>query len=151
MKTVCLDHRISNLEFTAEKISNPFEFNPKDYFKHSFNILNDHIEPVRIVLKVANHHFKYLVSKPLHHSQKVLSSPVKMDTLKLDYLDPDMWGEIEVFLRPNHEFIMEIFKFNLWVKVIEPEFFALKIARQYNFVAQHYYPLNETVTEIEPS
>ena len=151
VKTICLDHRVTNLEFTTEKITHPFEFNPKEYFKNSFNILNDHSKPIRIVLKVANHHFKYLVSKPLHHSQKVLSSPVKMDTLKLDYLDPEMWGKIEVFLQPNHEFIMEIFKYNLWVQVMEPESFAYKIARHYQFVAQHYYPLQELVTEIEPS
>lgn len=151
VKTLCLDHRMTKLEITAEAVENPFEFDAFEYFKNSFNILNDHIKPLRIVLKVANHHFKYLESKPLHHSQKILNAPKKMDTLELNYLDPDMWGEIEVFLQPNHEFIMEIFKFNLWVQVVSPESIANKIARHYQFVAQNYYPLEEEIKFVEPS
>jgi len=150
LKTLCLDFRIKKLQITNEKIENPYTFNVKQYFKNSINILNDNSEPVRIVLKVANHHFNYLKSKPLHHSQKVLTKPKKTKTKKLNYLDSDMWGKLEVFLQPNYEFIMEIFKFNLWVQVVEPQSFVDKIANHYHFVAVNYYPTAEPVTQLKP-
>jgi hypothetical protein len=90
-------------------------------------------------LKVANHHFKYLESKPLHHSQKIISYPNKPDTSDLDYTDEAIFGEISVNLKPNFEFLVELFKFNLWVKVIEPKWLAQKIVKQHQFILRHYY------------
>ena len=83
--------------------------------------MNDDTKCEKIVVQVANHHLKYLLSKPLHSSQKIISEPLKWDTEILDYSDPAIWGTIEVYLKPNYEFIMEMLKFNQWVKIISPK------------------------------
>jgi hypothetical protein len=139
IKTICLDDRVESIKVLNQQVETPFEFNIKEYFKDSFGMLNDNSKPERIVLKVANHHFKHLMNRRLHLSQEIISYPKKLDTHNLNYLDDDIWGEIEVFLQPNYEFIMEILKFNLWVKVLEPKSFADKITERYQFVLDNYY------------
>jgi len=67
----CLDDRIKDLVISSKKINNPQPFNEQEYFKNVIGILKANLKPEKIVLKVANHHFKYLLSNPIHHSQKV--------------------------------------------------------------------------------
>ena len=140
VKVLCLDKRVSNLTITDELVQNSYSFDESFYFKDAFGILNNDIKTETIRLKVANHHFKYLESKPLHHSQIILSRPVKINTDVLDYTDQDIFGEISVTLKPNYEFLIELFKFNMWVKVIEPKWLIETIVEQHDFILQHYYP-----------
>ncbi|WHZ06843.1 MAG: Chromosome (plasmid) partitioning protein ParA [Cytophagales bacterium] len=65
-------------------------------------------EPVRVVLEADELQAKYLLSLPLHHSQKVLSSSKK--TIRFEYL-----------LIPNFELMQAILKLGDQVKVIEPK------------------------------
>ncbi|GAL63128.1 hypothetical protein JCM19300_1150 [Algibacter lectus] len=62
-----------------------------------------------------------------------------MNTDVLDYTDEDIFGEILVTLKPNYEFLIELFKFNMWVKVIEPHWLIETIVEQHDFILQHYY------------
>lgn len=140
VKNFCLDSRTTSLEITKENILKPFEFCVKSYFKNSFGILNDNSAPERVVLKVANHHFKYLKSKPLHHSQEVVEEPKSFNTETLDYTDASIFGTIAVTLQPNYEFLIELFKFNFWVKVEEPQWLAEKLVQQHQFLLKEYYP-----------
>lgn len=140
IKSFCLDSRIASLEITNYKVIEPIEFCAKAYFKDSFGILNDHSKPERIVLKVANHHFEYLKSKPLHHTQEIIEKPKASNNEILDYTDPSVFGTIAVTLQPNYEFLIELFKFNLWVKVEKPEWLAEKIVKQHQFLLKEYYP-----------
>ncbi|AEG99878.1 YafY family protein [Lacinutrix sp. 5H-3-7-4] len=139
VKVLCLDSRVSNLFITNKIIEEPYIFSEASYFKNAFGILNDDTKVEKIVLKVANHHFKYLKSKKLHHSQQILSYPKKLDTQNLDYTDADIFGEISLFLKPNFEFLIELFKYNLWIKVIEPQWLAQKIVSQHQFILDKYY------------
>lgn len=116
----CLDERIKRLQITKKHVKDPIVFNPETYFKNSIGILKSNITPEWIYIKVANHHFKYLKSNPLHHSQEIVTEPKKQETQDLDYTNPDIWGEIKVFVEPNYEFLMDILKYNLWVKVVSP-------------------------------
>ncbi|MGB1313696.1 MAG: helix-turn-helix transcriptional regulator [Bizionia paragorgiae] len=143
VKVLCLDKRVSKVLITSEEVKDPYHFDASIYFQDAFGILNDDMPTETIRLKVANHHFKYLESKPLHHSQKILSRPLKMNTDVLDYTDEAIFGEISVTLKPNYEFLIELFKFNLWVKVIEPQWLADRIVNQYQFILNHYYPKTE--------
>lgn len=140
IRSFCLDSRIANLEITKHKVIDPLEFCAKTYFKDSFGILNDESKPERIVLKVANHHFRYLKSKPLHHTQEIIATPKNIHTDQLDYTDPSVFGTIAVTLQPNYEFLIELFKFNLWVKVVEPQWLVEKLVTQHQFILQNYYP-----------
>lgn len=139
VKVLCLDKRVSKLIITDRLVKDPFNFDESIYFKDTFGVLNDDTAAETIRLKVANHHFKYLKSKPLHHSQIIISEPLKLNTAVLDYTDDAIFGEITVTLKPNYEFLMEFFKFNIWVKVIEPKWLAERIVKQHQFILDHYY------------
>lgn len=131
----CLDDRMKELIISNRKTEDPITFDEKEYFKNSIGILNDGSKPKKIVIKVINHHFKYLISKPLHFSQKVISYPILAETESLNYDDENIWGTIEVFVQPNYEFMMEILKYHTWVKIIEPQSFV-------DYLLKHLHKLN---------
>lgn len=121
IQTFCLDERLHEIRIFKKKIENAYNFNEDLYFKNFIGILNDYTKPEKIIIKVANHHLKYLISKPLHVSQKIITEPKKWNTKILDYSDSNIWGTIEVCLKPNYEFIMEMLKYNQWVKIVSPK------------------------------
>lgn len=120
IQAYCLDNRIRRLDITTKISKNPIDFNEKEYFSNSIGILKTTVEPQWIFLKVANHHYKYMHNNPICKHQVCLEKPKKPETELLDYNDPDMWGTIKIFVEPNYEFVMEILKYNLWVKVTGP-------------------------------
>lgn len=116
----CLDDRIKSLSISKQTVKEPVAFNPEAYFKDVIGILKADMQAEWIYIQVANHHFKYLENNPLHHSQHIVSRPKEEETDFLDYTNPDIWGEIKVYIEPNYEFLMDILKYNLWVKVVSP-------------------------------
>lgn len=116
----CLDDRIKRFKINKQSVKQPITFNAFKYFKNVIGILKTGIQPEWIHVAVANHHFKYLINNPLHHSQQIVAAPKLADTHDLDYSNPDIWGELKVYIEPNYEFLMEIFKYNLWVKIVSP-------------------------------
>ena len=116
----CLDDRIEAFKITKQQVKNPIAFNAFEYYKNVIGILKTGMLPEWIHIEVANHHFKYLTTNPLHHSQEVVAHPKATDTPELDYSNPDIWGELKVYIEPNYEFLMTIFKYNLWVRVVSP-------------------------------
>ncbi|RCW92661.1 helix-turn-helix transcriptional regulator [Winogradskyella arenosi] len=116
-----LDDRFKTLVISKRHVKNPIDFNPSTYFEHAIGVLKTNIKPEWIYIQVANHHFKYLENNPLHHSQEIIYRPKAMDTRSLDYKNPNIWGEIKIYIEPNYEFLMEILKYNLWVKVVSPQ------------------------------
>lgn len=70
--------------------------------------LNYSGEPTRVVLEADELQSKYLLSLPLHHSQKIIGA-TKSST------------RFEYFLIPNYELIQAILKLGDQVKVIEPK------------------------------
>ncbi|MCL7762212.1 WYL domain-containing protein [Polaribacter sp. Z014] len=117
----CLDERLQEIRIFKRKMLEAIPFDHNAYFKDAIGILNDETKAEKIILQVANHHLKYLISKPIHASQRLIVEPVKWNSEALDYADPDIWGTIELELKPNYEFIMEMLKFNQWIKIISPK------------------------------
>ncbi|HLV13674.1 MAG TPA: WYL domain-containing protein [Xanthomarina sp.] len=134
----CLDDRVKSLAITKNKVKEPVVFNPNEYFKDVIGILKTEMPPEWIHMKVANHHFKYLLSNPMHHSQQIVSQPKEPETVTLDYQNPDMWGEIKVCLEPNYEFLMEILKYNLWVKVVSPKHVKANVKHHLELMLAYY-------------
>ena len=134
----CLDNRVKGFIISSRKAEDAISFNEQEYYKNSIGILKDDTKPEKVVLKVANHHFKYLLSKPLHHSQKILSYPVLQESETLDYSNPDIWGTIEIYIQPNYEFMMEILKFNIWVEVVSPSWFVGVIVKHIDAMRTYY-------------
>lgn len=121
IQTFCLDERLQEIRIFKRKIQNAISFDHDKYFKDAIGIVKDDAQTEKITIQVANHHLKYLISKPIHPSQQLISEPIKWDTTELDYSDPAIWGTIEVHLIPNYEFIMEMLKYNQWVKICSPK------------------------------
>lgn len=118
--TFCLDDRIKSFKINKQNVKHPILFNAFDYFENTIGILKTGMQPEWIHIKVSNHHYKYLLNNPLHHSQHIVAPPLSLDTDDLDYSNPDIWGELKVFIEPNYEFLMEILKCNLWVRIESP-------------------------------
>ena len=112
---------MAELQIFNKKVAHPIKFNEEDYFKNSIGILNEGLKAEKIKIKVANHHLKYLLVRPIHKSQKLIAEAKEMKSTKLNYENPDMWGQIEVTLEPNYEFVMEMLKYNQWVKIVSPK------------------------------
>ena len=134
----CLDDRIKNLQISKQKVKQPIAFNPDDYYKNTIGILKTGMPAEWIHIKVANHHFKYLETNPLHHSQEIVAIPKEVETHALDYSNPDIWGEIKVCLEPNYEFLMEILKYNLWVKVVSPLHVKNEVKHHLGLMVDYY-------------
>ena len=96
------------------------------------------IKPEKIAIKVANHHLKYLLARPIHKSQKLISLAKDMDSNELNYSNPDMWGEIEVTLTANYEFVMEMLKYNQWVEIISPKSVVDYFKEHLNSIVKYY-------------
>ncbi|MEO5647019.1 MAG: WYL domain-containing protein, partial [Chitinophagaceae bacterium] len=67
----------------------------------------DHAKPERVLLSFTPFQSQYILSQPLHHTQKL----VKQNDLEVQV-------EIEVYI--THELIMNILSFGAGVTVIEP-------------------------------
>ncbi|WP_179376978.1 helix-turn-helix transcriptional regulator [Winogradskyella wichelsiae] len=134
----CLDDRIKSLKVSKQKVREPINFDSSEYFKNSIGILKTDMDPVWVHIKVANHHFKYLEINPLHHTQKIVSLPKNKDTKDLDYANKDMWGEVKIYIEPNYEFLMDILKYNLWVKVVHPQHVKTYVKRHLDMIVSYY-------------
>lgn len=76
-------------------------------------IPEDHPEPEEVLLKFDSARFPYIVSKPIHTSQTVVSED--------DYI-------VSIFVRPNKELEAQIFSFGNQVEVIKPMWLRQQIA-----------------------
>lgn len=140
IESFCLDERLTNLKIHDRSLLNNVSFDIDEHFKDSIGILlMDDIDTETITIKVANHHLKYLESKPMHHSQKVLNYPKKENTpIPVNYDDPDIWGEIQIRIKPNYEFIMELLKYNKWIYVTNPTNVVEFVKEYVDEVQKHY-------------
>ncbi len=65
--------RIISIKLSGDKYANSNDFDPDDFFKYSFGITQVHaLKPKRIILAFSSLQSLYILSQPLHHSQKVL-------------------------------------------------------------------------------
>lgn len=138
IRTFCLDERLAELQFFNKKVAHPIKFNEAAYFENSIGILNEGLKAEKIKIKVANHHLKYLLARPIHKSQKLIAEAKEMNSTELNYENPDMWGEIEVTLKVNYEFVMEMLKYNQWVKIIAPKS-AVDYFKEHLHLIVNYY------------
>jgi predicted DNA-binding transcriptional regulator YafY len=108
--------RIQRIEKTDALYVYPASFKPEDFFRYSFGITQIHgEEPERVVLSFTPHQAQYILSQPLHHSQKLIKENQK--EIQVEYL---------VYL--SHELTMSILSYGANVKVIAPEKLKDRIA-----------------------
>jgi predicted DNA-binding transcriptional regulator YafY len=125
IKTFGLD-RISNLSPTDHGFTYPKDLNIENIFKNCFGIISDEdYEAEEIILSFSKHQAKYIKSLPLHHSQEIILEDTRECRFKL-------------FLKPTHDFIMEIMSFGSEVEVLEPAYLREEVKSKIANTLQKY-------------
>lgn len=101
--------RILDLHTTDIAFKMPDDFEPEEYFYHSFGIIrDDRYPPEFIELKVLDSKRRYFRSLPLHHSQEEIVT-------EKDY------SIFRYYLSPTYDFKQEILSHGYEVEVISPD------------------------------
>ncbi|TXB66161.1 WYL domain-containing protein [Vicingus serpentipes] len=106
IKTFGLD-RIISITQTEEKFKIDDYFNPDSFFKNCYGITAFEKDPVEIQLSLTPNQARYIISMPMHHSQKIINK-TKGEVV------------ISIYVRLTWELIMDILAMGNNVKVISP-------------------------------
>lgn len=107
IRIYCLD-RMEDAEVTDETYRLPDDFDADDYFSTAYGIVIEHdIRPERIVIRANEFHKHYLMSLPLHRSQRLIE-------------DFGKYADFELYLAPTYDFVMKLLQAGAMVEVISP-------------------------------
>ena len=115
------------VKFSIAKVR--FEENDKidyeTYFDDIVGVTHDrkHPDVEHVVMRFSKDRFPYVVSKPIHQSQKVVNSEE---------------GIISIDVRVNRELEQNIFSFGQQIEVLSPEWFRDQIKEKYREIARIY-------------
>jgi predicted DNA-binding transcriptional regulator YafY len=119
--------RITGITITKEKYKSDDSFSPDEFFKYSFGITQLHnAKPEKVVLAFNGAEAPYIISQPLHHSQKALTE---------EGSDPYVI-ELNVYL--TAELRMTILSFGNDVEVLEPECLRKELEECVREMGKHY-------------
>ena len=115
------------VKFSVAKV--PFVENDQidyeTYFDDIVGVTHDrkHPDVEHVVLRFAKERFPYVVSKPIHQSQKIVNSEA---------------GTLSIDVRINRELEQNIFSFGQQVEVLSPEWFRNQIIEKYKEITKIY-------------
>lgn len=120
IRCYCID-RMMNLDLVAYDMPQGRQFNTIDYFKYAYGVIFTSMDkPEDIVLSFTDTQAEYILSRPMHHSQKIL-------------MDHDSKVLIQYTFYPTYDFIMDLLSMGDQVEVISPESLREEIKkRAYN-------------------
>lgn len=95
-------------------------------------IPTEHPTPEKIILKFDQDRFPYVLSKPIHHTQKIISMEEHM---------------ISIIVRPNKELESRIFSFGPQVEVLSPNWFREQISKKIEVNYKKYFPMQNGCTD----
>jgi predicted DNA-binding transcriptional regulator YafY len=101
------------------------DFNASIYFKHAYGITTFEGKPHKVQLRFENNFAKYILTQPMHETQKVL----KQNAQNLDI-------EIEVGITP--ELIQDILSYGNKVQVLRPKILIEQIKKSLEDTTAHY-------------
>lgn len=107
---------VTNQKFKMENIPDL-----KAKFENAFGIITDGTKPEKIILEVSAEQMPYLKTLPLHHSQTILSE-----------------NQIQLFLSPTYDFLMEILSMGKEVKINEPKSLQKEIIKMLELNLKNY-------------
>ena len=123
--TLALD-RINEIEIKNETtFIEDKEFRPDDYYKNVIGVTVNSNRATNVHLFFNREHAPYIITKPLHHSQQIIS-------------ETDEGVEIVIKVIPNFELEREILGFGENVKVLSPQKLQTRIKERLN-QASHLY------------
>jgi predicted DNA-binding transcriptional regulator YafY len=118
--------RIKRIRKSDELYKQTKEFNAKNYFKHSFGITRKlDEEPIDLVLKFNAINIPYILSKPLHSSQKIINQTKNSLTISIKVYE-------------SHELNMAILGYGAGVQVISPKSYISYIKGVANGIIKLY-------------
>jgi predicted DNA-binding transcriptional regulator YafY len=101
-------------------------FDPEEFFKYTFGIYaNAPTKPQKVVLSFEPHTGKYIKTRPLHHSQKIL-------------INDENELQISLFVTLTYDLEQRILFHHSHVKVIEPEILAKNIQERLEKALKRY-------------
>ena len=109
--TLALD-RISSITETADKYIRTDDFEEVNYFKYCIGIMKGE-KPERVILLFDEFQKTYVLSNPLHHSQKTKEVGAGLEV------------ELNVYI--SHELVRMILSFGAGVKILEPYYFGSQL------------------------
>lgn len=117
--------RIKNITIGTKKFK-PKTEEAKEKFSHviGLNYIDHKIESIKLSFNLSQK--PYIVSLPLHHTQKEINS------------ENDKTFDIELFIHPNFEFRQQILKYGSLVKVLEPKWLQDEIKLELKKSLIHY-------------
>jgi predicted DNA-binding transcriptional regulator YafY len=124
IRTYALD-RIKSFRMTEEVLHELTDFDPKKYFNHSFGITTPDAKVETIILRFGKKQIPYILSLPIHKTQKVLKKTSRSITISISVI-----LSYEVF-----EFILSK---SPDVKVLSPSYLAREIAGKLKKSLGHY-------------
>jgi predicted DNA-binding transcriptional regulator YafY len=109
--------RIENITIGTKKFKAKTE-EAKDKFSHviGLNYVDHKIEKIQLSFHISQK--PYIISLPLHHSQKEINT------------DNENFFAIELRIHPNFEFRQRVLKYGSLVKVVEPQWLAEEIKEE---------------------
>jgi predicted DNA-binding transcriptional regulator YafY len=123
VKTYAFD-RFVDMQVTAENFTGG-EFDSEKYFQNVFGITEgDKTESV--LLSFTPTQFKYILSQPLHHSQKVVKQTETECRISLDVMI-------------NTELVMQLLSYGAGVKVLKPASLASRIESELKKAIAQYH------------
>jgi predicted DNA-binding transcriptional regulator YafY len=104
------------------------EFDRIDYFKYGFGIHHSHQQqPEKIRLLFSEHQRPYILTLPLHHSQKVITDNKN-----------GLLIELEIFCKGNNDFIGKILSYGDQVDIISPDYLKAEVAAIAKNISEKY-------------
>lgn len=100
--------RIEEANIIEKRFTMPKGFDPNEYFAMHYGIVVDNtVKPERIVVRADEGHKHYMMTLPLHDSQKLIE-------------DCGEYADFELFLAPTYDFVMKLLQFGSMIEVISP-------------------------------
>ena len=93
---------------------------------------NNHVELVEVKLKFSPNRFKYVTSKPIHQSQKVVNEEK---------------CTISLTLYPTQELEQQLFSFGPDVEILSPEWFRADFAKKIADCMKKYFSRQNLCTD----
>lgn len=108
--------RITSLETIDQFHSD--EFIADDYFKHAFGItVQNNLKPVKVVLQFNEHHAPYIISSPIHPTQKIIKQTKKSLSISIE-------------VHPSSEFTMFLLSHGSGLKIKQPKWLREEIQEE---------------------
>ena len=120
--------RVKDMAVTDKSFHLPAAFKPATFFENQFGIDRSKTKAEKIRVKVANWDANFLISLPLHASQRVAESN-------------DEYTVFEYKLAPTYDFIMELRKYGSKLEVLAPQSLREEFAEEAKHLTQMYCDL----------